>query len=385
MPDDDDVSFRDDLKEAFAAAATPAEDAAAEPAAEDEPAEDAAPEAAEAAPEAEAEPADDGVDTSDHEEHDQAIADGVQDAMAKAAVQAPEHWPAEDRDFLAALPDDAARERVLNWRKQIERGAQQKFEESASARRLAAEITETFKPLERELALAGMTTGAAVRKLVAAEMHLRQDPAAGLEWLASQYGGRAGAGTAQAQEVVQRIAAALKVDIGAQANGQAATPPDPATVRIQALEAKLAQQERSAQEAYQRQVQEAVSAADTTIRAFAEAKDASGRPAYPHFETVKSDMGRLIQAAKESGGQLSMEDAYQNAMWSRPDLREALLKAQRDDAGRKAAVASQAAVAKAKAAQTPRTTSARIPPPNEDDLPQVELLRRAMRTQSATP
>lgn len=48
----------------------------------------------------------------------------------------------------------------------------------------------------------------------------------------------------------------------------------------------------------------------------------------PHFEKVRTEMGLLIKAAAESGKELSLDEAYQKAIWATPDIREQLKKAE---------------------------------------------------------
>ena len=57
---------------------------------------------------------------------------------------------------------------------------------------------------------------------------------------------------------------------------------------------------------------------DREISAFQNTKDAQGKPAYPHFDAVRKDMGDLIVSGKAT----DLADAYQKAVWLNPDIRE---------------------------------------------------------------
>ena len=114
--------------------------------------------------------------------------------------------------------------------------------------------------------------------------------------------------------------------------------------------------------------------AEQQIKEFAEAKDQAGNPKFPHFEAVKSTMGALIQSASASRQVLSLEEAYNQAIWTRPDIREALTQAQQAEAARTAAEQRRSAVAKAQAARTPRTASTPMPPEDLSKLSTRELL-----------
>lgn len=388
MPPETDVSYTSDLQSALAAAKMVGEGGEAPESGDDDaPAQDAAVETQETeqepeAPEAEAAAeAPEGEEPADEETPAETTESEGEEPPA-ATVQAPEHWHPEDHDFLAGLPDDDARQRVIDWRKAYERAGSRKFEEAAEARRLQGEINSIFRPFEQDLALSGMTPSDAIRRLVATEQQIRQDPLGGIARLASHYGSAA-AGTAQARELVQHIASALKVDIGASAEqpGQGQEPPDPRDTRLKALEEHIARQEQAARMSEQERHQHAVQSAGTSIQTFAEARDENGRLAHPHFEAVRPVMAALIHAAASTGTEINLDEAYQRAVYADPTLRSDLLKAQQAEASKKASVASRQAVEKAQKARTPRSTSVNVPPPDESDLPQRELLQRVLHQQ----
>lgn len=294
-------------------------------------------------------------------------------AAALAGVEPPEHWSAEDKARFSALPDEATRQTVLEWRKQIERGASEKFEAAARERR---EIEQLMEPVAQELRLAGLTPIDGIRRLVGAETLLRTDPARGLEWLAQNYG-RLVAGTGQAHEIVRRVATALGVEVA----GNGKTEPETAEARrIAALEARFIEQERARQQAWAEQQAQTVNAATSAIREFADAKDSNGKPTHPHFERVKVQMGALMQ----SGAAQDLEDAYQRAVWADPEIREELTKAEREKAARAAEAARQASVAKAKVARTPATASVPTRTAEDDEDEPIEVtIRKAHERQQA--
>lgn len=65
----------------------------------------------------------------------------------------------------------------------------------------------------------------------------------------------------------------------------------------------------------------------------------------PHFEAVRNDMADLLETGKAT----SLEQAYEMAVWMRPDIRQSLLDQQRAEAQRKALEEAQARKAKAAA------------------------------------
>jgi hypothetical protein len=72
---------------------------------------------------------------------------------------------------------------------------------------------------------------------------------------------------------------------------------------------------------------------------------ASDTANYPHFEAVRPDMADLL----ESGKAKSEKEAYDMAVWMRPDIRQSLIDQQRAEAQRKAIETAQAQKAKAAA------------------------------------
>lgn len=287
-----------------------------------------------------------------------------------STVAAPEHWSAADKEILERLPDDAARTAVLEWRTQIERGAQEKFEQAAHGRKLAEELDTMFAPfgVDRQ------GHADAIRRLVAAEQAIRQNP---VQAVTAMVGGAGLAGTQQAAEFVRQLAASLGVPVGGSASQ---APKDPITARLEAIEARTAQREQLERQHQQEQWQAATSAATNKIQAFATAKDANGQALHPHFEAVRSTVGALLTAAVQSGRELALDQAYEQAVWAVPELRAALQKAEADkvaelqrvEATKAAAAAAEArkqAVAKAKGARTPRTASVPVAPTDDaDDL-----------------
>lgn len=61
--------------------------------------------------------------------------------------------------------------------------------------------------------------------------------------------------------------------------------------------------------------------AEAQVTVFAEKKDAQGTLLRPHLEEVRAAMGRMI----EQDPKLTLEQAYENAVWSEPALREQAL------------------------------------------------------------
>ncbi|MDP6804614.1 MAG: hypothetical protein QF902_04690 [Rhodospirillales bacterium] len=82
-------------------------------------------------------------------------------------TSAPEHWSQADKDNFASMPVEH-REWFLGIRKSLERGYQEKFEETAGYRKEREALDEVFKPHDEEIALSGSDRVGAIRQLLAA-------------------------------------------------------------------------------------------------------------------------------------------------------------------------------------------------------------------------
>jgi hypothetical protein len=91
------------------------------------------------------------------------------------------------------------------------------------------------------------------------------------------------------------------------------------------------------------------------IDQFAAETDASGNPAHPHFETVRSVMGSLIS----SGNATDLKSAYEAAVYANPELRQEELK--RVAASQSQAKVKTEAVQKAKKAQRSKVRGSATP------------------------
>ena len=66
------------------------------------------------------------------------------------------------------------------------------------------------------------------------------------------------------------------------------------------------------------------SQAQNEIAAFHSAQE-DGKPKYPHFEIVRTQMADQIEISESQGIQLSLEQAYENVCWAIPEIRQQML------------------------------------------------------------
>jgi len=226
-----------------------------------------------------------------------------QQKAAAAATEAPQHWPAKDREFFAKQGPEV-KTWLMSRHKAMEADYTRRSQEVAHVRREADELREIFKPFSEAMASDGMTIPMAVRQLTAAHHALIKDPAQGIQWLAGKYG-------IDLKQIVE--------------GGTQAGQPDP---NVKRLEDRLAQLEGNTQRSAQHQQEQERNANLSKVEQFAEEQDAQGKPLRPHFDDVAKDISMLLRAARESGDSLSLQDAYDRAIYANPAVRQKVLAAQ---------------------------------------------------------
>ena len=291
------------------------------------------------APEAEADtlpepPEPDEADDEPDEASDDDEAEDEEEPAEAAeleALPAPNHWP---KDFAAKFEalDAPAQHMFIERYKDLEGDYTKKTQAISQYRKRQEAFDEIMKPFKGDFERAGMDDVGAVRQLLAAHDYLRKDPANAINWLANQYG----------------------VDIGAIGNDPAAED-EFADPQVKQLQQQVAQLTGFIQNQQTQQQSHEQASTQSFIDQFAAETDASGNPAHPHFETVRSVMGSLIS----SGNATDLKSAYDMAVYANPELRQEELK--RVAASQSQAKVKTEAVQKAKKAQRSKVRGSATP------------------------
>ena len=230
----------------------------------------------------------------------------------------PPAWGAAAKAGFAALPE-VIRAEVLRRESELERGQAAWDQKAARLDRLDAILA----PRSEKLRLAGMDEAQALQALFAAQDLLERDPMTGLSYLARQYG-----------LDLRR----LGQPTGAGHPAQPAAAPTPELTRLAeevlALKGAVIEQRTAAESHLQGETM-------GQIQAFA------AEPSKLYFENVREAMAALLRV----GRAVDLEDAYQQATWSDPQIRTLLLREQAE-----AAQAAAREAASAKAAQARRAS-----------------------------
>jgi hypothetical protein len=232
---------------------------------------------------------------------------------ATPAIEPPSSWSAEKKAIWSLLPPDA-QSYVAQRESEAHKAISEKGQRAAMYDAVEQAIGEHKTALISEYG----SVDRAVNTLVNVAMQAGQRPAEFIRWFAQQH----------------------RVDLS-QLAGPVPNGGVPADPQINHLSQTVQQLQTHVQ-----QQREAALAAQIT--AFAEAKDAAGKPLRPYFEDVRGEMAGLMQA----GVATSLEDAYtkatraNDAVWSKMQAEQAA--ARQAEATAKAAK-TQAEAAKAKA------------------------------------
>ena len=290
-----------------------------------------------------AEPRDEGVAAA------AAGAGGTQDAGEGAGRRtpaddgrsAPQHWSEEDRTSFEALPVEA-RPEFLRLYKRMETGFGTKLQRAALLEREYGGFQQAMElpEVQASLARAGLSPGRYIYQLAAADAGLNHpqnrdimaarilhqygcDPAAVARYLTQLRGGAGGAGQPAPQQY-------------ASGDGDIAA-------RVGNLEAARQAEMQAMQAARLTQAQ-------NEINAFSAATDGEGRPAHPHFVAVQDEMVRLARLDRQMGREPVLNDLYERATWSSPQIRQELIASEFERGNRREAGDRQAKAAAARRA-----------------------------------
>jgi hypothetical protein len=249
--------------------------------------------------------------------------------VAVATLEAPKHWPADRRASFQTLPDDAKRI-ILERNKEANVAVTKSQQEAAQFRRTTEAIGSLFSDdHRRQMQSAGLDEVGAIQYLVQQHDALNRDPVGFLKAVIAQTGVK--------PEQLFGAQAPAQVP-GAQPQPEAAAEwRDPDVIALEQKLAKIEEIEnRRQQEAQQRERSDAQrfqSWFNDQCVAFETAMDDEGNPKYAHLPAVMNDVVRLVSsdpAAKallRSNPQQALEQAYNQAVYLNPDIRQSIIDA----------------------------------------------------------
>lgn len=202
-----------------------------------------------------------------------------------APLDVPKSWKTDMHEFWPKL-DRKVQEYYLEREKQMLDG----LEQYKMQAQLAKEFQEVATPFQSTLKQIGLTPVQAAKSLFVADHNLRYAPAD------------------QKPALLKRLAENYGID-WAGVTGQAPSPPPIDPVVKQVMD-KVSQLEHTVIARQQADYDEAKARASKEVEAFA-----ADTKAHPHFETVADDIAAFIKQG------LSLQDAYDRAVWANPVTR----------------------------------------------------------------
>lgn len=242
-------------------------------------------------------------EAADEETKDQP-AEAEKEEPAPPAIDPPASWSAAEKAHWAKLPREA-QDAILRRESDVARGFQQKADEA----RAYEPLRQAISPHLTRITSRGQNPAELVKQLL--------DVHAGLE--STPY------------EVFPVIARMYGIDLNRIAPGegaQAAMRDDGSnpmvshlTQTVQQMQERLRQTEQFLTQQQQAEIAAHQARATQEFNAFTEKASTE----YPHFETVRHEMGKLIEA----GISTTLQDAYERAVWARPEIRQRIQEDQR--------------------------------------------------------
>lgn len=237
----------------------------------------------------------------------------------------PAEWTAAEQDVFRKLPKEG-KDAFLKFHERTRTERDEVATEAERWQRDYGDVDEVLAPVEDALRANGLTKAQYVRSLHAASQRLATDPAGFIRQIAAQKGIDLRQLVAPEQppaeeEYIDPVVRAIKQE----------TAQELAALRqeVQRLNGGFNGWQQQAEAQAQAQV-------TSEITQFASATDERGKPLRPYFNEVKADMGVLMDAALRRGEHLTLDQAYERAVWANPDTRAKFQAAETAAAQRKA-------------------------------------------------
>jgi len=231
------------------------------------------------------------------------------------ALQPPEKWTDEQKEIFASL-DHSAKQFLLNRHHDVESYLTKETQSLADVRKRYERLDEVLKPFDEVLKQKGIDITPHVANALQYYFSYQQDPSSTIKTLIK--------------------AAGLEQDQIFEDDQYT----DPS---IRALRNELDQTKRELAQMRSQPNQDATDA-QRQLNDFRSATNEDGTPKYPHFESLRTVMAPIVADGK------SMEEAYNEALWTLPDYRKSQLESRQKEAEKAAEAQRAQKVAKAKKA-----------------------------------
>ncbi len=225
---------------------------------------------------------------------------------APITLTAPEHWSEAHRDTFTALAPEG-QQFLLDRHKEMEGDYTKKSMEQADYRKTWEPVEQIFAPYQQQMAQTGQVPADFIGRMLNFEQRFDADPL--------------GVATQLLQEKGIDI---NNIPISGQ---EGFVDPEIANLRqeLNQLQGSLVQREQSDYDTRRTTV-------DSNIQNFKDEKTEAGELAHPHFDLVLDDLAALAAVERQAGREPDLGQLYDKAVWMNPEVRETVLKAQREAA-----------------------------------------------------
>lgn len=321
------TSVREDIMAAFKDSEVVAEDTPETPSAEPV-----------ASSESEPTPkSDESKPTTVHESKPESKADPAKAATdaEEKAIEPPARWTKEEKEEFAGL-DPKIQKILLNRNKGLEATFTRQMQEISQERQRYQGIDQVLAPHRQSWAGTGWSDAQALGTIMGYWQHAQQDPLGFVQRFAEERGIDLASHFAPSTD---EILAYLNQQQGGGYDEQGNPLPSIQAPAIhpdvkreletlkqtnQRLMQAVQQQQGYWSQAQQSQTKAAYDAASQDIEAFRNATDETGKPKHEFFDDLRQDMAKLMKAGITD----TLEDAYDRAMYMRPDIRAKLQESQ---------------------------------------------------------
>ena len=236
--------------------------------------------------------AEDGEDTPIEENEVPVEAEEASEDEEPTGIPAPEHWSSEQKEMFESLSPEA-QEVLVERDKEFQKGYQERVQG-------ITEIQQALEPWKGMVNQLGVSEAQAIRTLFATYNRLLTDPLNGIQTLAQTFG------------VQDQLRKQYVPD----------TDDDFTDPEIKALREQVTGLQDQLQGFASTAEQERMSQVQQDLNNFKTASGDDGKPLHPHFDEALPAITALVSNGK------TLEEAYNEAVWSVPAYREAQLKAQ---------------------------------------------------------
>ena len=211
-------------------------------------------------------------------------------------IEPPEHWSIHDKEVFN---EQTARgkEYFLRRTKEMESSFTKKNMEFADEIKFLKNFKEKLRPFEPYLKQNNIDPLDAFEKILSTDIRFRTSP------------------TEEKLNLLKQVAYDYGIPLSSQ------DPDQPIDYQQQAYLDKLYTMEERLNRFEKDKVVSEQNYYQKTIDSFAQSKDENGKPKYPYFEDLKSDMSMLLAAGKAE----TLEEAYNQSIYLNPSLRNDII------------------------------------------------------------